>query len=98
MREKIRFIGKIKNATISRIVDKWFISFAIKPSISYFPCKNQASVGIDLGIKHFAVLSNAGFIDSPKPLSKKLKKLKKLSKQLSRKQYPRKKGDKTYAD
>ena len=98
MREKIRFIGKIKNATISRIADKWFISFAIKPSISYLPCKNQASVGIDLGIKHFAVLSNGSFIDSPKPLSKKLKKLKKLSKQLSRKQHPRKKGDKTYAD
>ena len=95
MRENIRFIGKIKNATISRIADKWFISFAIKPSISYLPCKSQASVGIDLGIKHFAVLSNGSFIDSPKPLSKKLKKLKKLSKQLSRKQHPRKKGDKT---
>jgi len=95
MREEIRFIGKISNATISRIADRWFISFAIKPSMSYLPCKNQASVGIDLGIKHFAVLSNGSFIDNPKPLSKKLKRLRRLSKQLSRKQHPRKKGDTT---
>jgi len=95
MREEIRFIGKISNATISKIADRWFISFAIKPSISYLPCKNQASVGIDLGIKHFAVLSNGSFIDNPKPLSKKLKRLRRLSKQLSRKQHPRKKGDTT---
>ena len=96
MRENIRFEGKISNATISRIADKWFISFAIKPSMSYHkPCENQASVGIDLGIKHFAILSDGSYIDGPKPLKQKLKKLKRLSKQLSKKQHPRKKGDKT---
>ncbi len=63
---------------------------AIKPSMSYLPCKNQASVGIDLGIKHFALLSNGSYIDTPKPLKQKLKRLKRLSKQLSRK-----KGDTT---
>jgi putative transposase len=95
MREKIRFIGKISNATISRVAEKWFISFRIKPFLSYLPCKNQASVRIDLGIKYFAVLSNGSFIDSLKPLKRKLKKVKRLSKQLSRKQHPRKKRDKT---
>ncbi len=70
LREDIRFQGKILNATVSRIADRWFISFAIKSSMSYLPCKNQASVGIDLGIK-------------------------KLSRQLSRKQHSRKKGDTT---
>ena len=49
--------------------------------MSYLPCKNQASVGIDLGIKHFAVLSDGIFIDNPKTLSKNLKKLKRLSRQ-----------------
>jgi len=95
MREEIRFIGKIANATISKIAHRWFISFAIKPFMSYLPCKNQASVGCDLGIKHFAVLSNGSFIDNPKPLNKKLKRLKRLSKQLSKKQHPRKKGNTT---
>lgn len=92
--EKVRFEGKISSATISRIADKWFISFVIKPIMSYHEaCESQASVGIDLEIKHLAVLSDGTFIDSPKPLKKKLNKLKKLSRQLSRKQHSRKKGD-----
>ena len=95
LREDIRFQGKILNATVSRIADKWFISFAIKPSMSYLPCKNQASVGIDLGIKKLAVLSNGSYIESPRPLKKLLRKLKKLNRQLSRKQHSRKKGDTT---
>ncbi len=59
---------------------------AIKPSMSYYkPCENQASVGIDLGIKHFALLSNGSYINTQKPLKQKLKRLKRLSKQLSKK-------------
>ncbi|MBL0721140.1 MAG: transposase [Sulfurovum sp.] len=59
------------NATVNKIADKWFISFCIKPSMSYFePFKNQASVGVDLGIKSLATLSNGSFVDSPKPLKK----------------------------
>ena len=34
LRENIRFDGKIMNATVSKIADKWFISFCIKPSMS----------------------------------------------------------------
>jgi len=56
------------NATVSRMADKWFISFGVEASLSYLPCKNQASVGIDLGIKTLATLSNGTFIKSPKPL------------------------------
>ena len=94
LRENIRFDGKIMNATVSKIADKWFISFCIEPSMSYFePCKNQASVGVDLGIKSLATLSNGTFIDSPKPLKKYLKKIKRVSRQLSKKVHSRKKGD-----
>lgn len=95
MREEVRFLGKILNATISRMADRWFVSFGIKPSMSYLPCKSQASVGIDLGIKTLLTLSNGAYIESPKPLKKYLKKLKRLSRQLSKKQHSRKKGDKT---
>jgi len=96
LRENIRFDGKIMNATVSKIADKWFISFCIKPSMSYFePCKNQASVGIDLGIKSLVTLSNGLFVDSPKPLKKYLRKIKRVSRQLSKKVHSRKKGDTT---
>ncbi len=81
-----------KACGVSRIADKWFISFGIKPSMSYLSCKNQASVGIDLGITTLAVLSNGSFVESPRPLKKLQKKLTRVSRQLSKKQHSRKKG------
>lgn len=48
---------QIKNATISKKVGKYFISFLIEytpPKVN----KNREQVGIDVGIKSFAVLSN----------------------------------------
>ena len=47
--------------------------------------KTDNSVGIDLGIKTFATLSNGQKIDAPKPLKKRIKKYRKLSKLLSNK-------------
>ena len=47
--------------------------------------KTDNSVGIDLGIKTFATLSNGQKIDAPKPLKKRIKKYRKLSKSLSKK-------------
>lgn len=54
--------------------------------------KIENSVGIDLGIKTFATLSNGEKIDAPKPLNKRIKKLRNLSKSLSGKT----KGSKRY--
>lgn len=93
--EEIRFQGKITSATISRQADSWFISFAIEPSISFIPCKNQASVGVDVGSKELVTLSNGIQIEAPKPLRVKTRRLKRLSRQLSKKQHSRYKGDST---
>jgi len=93
--EEVRFKGKILNATISREVDNWFISFTIEPIINFLPCKSQASVGVDLGSKSLATLSNGISIKSPKPLKNNLRRLKRLSRKLSKKQHSRFKGDKT---
>ncbi|STZ01554.1 Probable transposase [Moraxella lacunata] len=48
--------------------------------------KTGNAVGIDLGITDLATLSTGEKIQAPKPLKNKLKKLQRLSKQLSRKQ------------
>lgn len=93
--EDIRFEGKILNATVSRQADSWFISFGMEPTISFIPCKNQASVGIDVGSKALATLSNGIQIEAPKPLKKSIRKLRRLSRQLSKKVHSRKKGDTT---
>ena len=52
--------------------------------------ENSNIVGIDVGIKTFAVLSDGSVIKNPKTLKKYLKKLRRESKKLSRKDYDEK--------
>jgi len=47
--------------------------------------KTGKSVGIDLGIKEFCVMSNGGMVPNPKYLKKSIDKLAKLQRSLSRK-------------
>ncbi|MEU1165181.1 transposase, partial [Streptomyces sp. NPDC005921] len=68
---------------------RYFASFVIDTD----PTADQArmpetdqTVGIDLGLSHFAVLSDGTKIDSPRFLRRAEKKLKKAQKELSRKQ------------
>ncbi|MEY3870843.1 MAG: hypothetical protein RLZZ338_4737 [Cyanobacteriota bacterium] len=65
--------------------DRYFASFVVDFTPEALPPSDN-SVGIDLGIIDFATLSNGEKIKSPKPLKKKLKRLRKLQSNLSRKQ------------
>jgi len=53
-----------KNVTISRHADRWFISFKIEVSPTTTEKANR-SVGVDLGIKKLAFLSNGESFDVP---------------------------------
>ena len=70
---------------IKDCADRYFVSFVVEFNPQQLP-ENGQSVGIDLGITDFATLSNGEKIKSPKPLKKRLKRLRKLSRNLSRKQ------------
>ena len=48
---------------------------------------NSNIIGIDVGLKNFAVFSDGNVIENPKTLKKNLKKLRKENKSLSRKEY-----------
>jgi putative transposase len=88
MREEVRFKGEVKSATISRVADKWFVSLQIQCREQQQPCENQASVGVDLGVKQFATLFDGErviVVTGPKPLGKQLKKLQRAQRSLSRK-------------
>jgi len=87
MRESLRFTGKIISATISRIAQRWFVSISVEiEDYSHLPkAENQGVVGVDLGISALATLSTGEVIHGSKPLKKQLKKLKRLSRALSRK-------------
>jgi putative transposase len=85
MRESLRFSGKIHSATVSRKADHWYVSLSVELSEMLKPCESQEGVGVDLGINRLATLSNGETFEGPKPLKNKLKKLRRRSRQLSRK-------------
>lgn len=93
-----KFEGKIKTCTVSRTpTDKFFISILVeddKKLPKKAPIKRETAVGIDLGIKHFAILSDGTKVENPRHLQKSLAKLKVLQKDLSRKKKGSKNRDK----
>ena len=76
--------GIIKSATISRHSSgKYYISLLCKEEIIELP-KTNSTIGIDLGIMDFAILSDGQKIDNNKFTSKMEKKLKREQRKLSR--------------
>jgi putative transposase len=70
---------------IKDAADRYFLSFVVEIVPEKLP-DNGSSVGIDLGIATFATLSTGEKIDAPKPLKKRLKRLRKAQRNFSRKQ------------
>lgn len=76
---------------IRDVAGRFFASFVVETDpdadLARMPgADDLPSVGIDLGLTHFAVLSDGTKIDSPRFLRRAEKKLKKIQKELSRKQ------------
>ncbi len=84
-----QFKGKIKTSTVSKTpTGKYFISILVETEDtipSKAPIDENKAVGVDLGIKTFATLSDGTEIQNPKYLKKALKKLKRLQRSISRK-------------
>lgn len=80
-----KFTGLIKSATISKNPSgQYFISILVDTENIQLP-KNDNKVGIDLGLKDFAITSDGEIFTNPKHLRKSEKRLRKLQKDLSRK-------------
>ncbi len=90
MAQAIRFDGDLRSVVISRdSCGDWFASFSILLPDSYvYPhqCESQATVGVDVGISTLVALSTGEKIDNPRSLRSKERKLRRLSRSLSRKQ------------
>jgi putative transposase len=86
LRERLRFDGKIMKATVSRTADQWFVSITVELPNPTTTRENQAAVGVDVGVTDLAALSTGEKIPGPKAHTGLLKKLRMLSKSLSRKQ------------
>ena len=70
LKEAIPFICSSQTFTVSRQADRWFVSFTVDAERVPPVVHEVESVGIDLGIKCFATLSDKTTYDSPKPLKK----------------------------
>jgi putative transposase len=92
MREDLRFVGKILWVTVSRKGNEWCASISVElPDAATSPSANlnhtiSNVVGIDLGVTQLATLSTGEVFANPNALEKKLDKLRRLSRGLSRKQ------------
>lgn len=85
-----KFNGKSKTVTVSKTpTGKYYVSVLVEvneelPVLK--PIDENKAVGVDIGIKTFAVLSNGDEIQNPRNLKKSLKKLKKLQRKVSKKE------------
>ena len=76
--------GDIKTCAIKKEIDKWYVCFSVEYTPIPKPIPNK-QIGIDVGIKSFAVLTGGKQIDNPKYLIKSEKRLIKKQRQLSSK-------------
>ena len=78
--------GKVKNVTVSRTKSgRYHASFQVEVEIPE-PISRGEMMGVDLGLKHFAVLSDGQKIANPGNLIQAERRLGRLQRQLSRKQ------------
>jgi putative transposase len=64
---------------------RYFASFVVETSDEPLP-ETDSEIGIDLGLTHFAVMSDGEKVDNPRVLRRAAKKLRKAQKALSRKE------------
>ena len=101
MTQRLRFNGKINGVVVSQEGNRYFASFSMlitgdeykrtHPHVKEIHKKE--TVGIDIGVKSALVLSDGIAIESPKPLKQNLRKIKRLSRQLSKRTHARTKQE-----
>jgi putative transposase len=80
--------ARILAATIGRRADRWFVSFTVEVERAIPRGSGKVNVvGVDVGIRHLAVLSTgAPPIPNPRALERSLRKLRRVNRELARRQ------------
>jgi putative transposase len=80
--------ARVLSATVSERAGRWFVSLQVEiESQDHYHEKDELHpiVGVDLGIKTLAVVSDGTTFENPNALKSKMRKLKRLQRSLSRK-------------
>jgi len=80
------YSGRILSATVRRRANRWFVSVTVEEDILDPQPVRGAPVGVDLGVKTLATLSDGTTFANPRALGRRLRKLRQLSRSLSRKE------------
>ena len=89
--------AKILSATVSEKAGRWFVSVQVEEIIPIL-CPTGEPVGIDLGIKTMAVVSDGQVFQNPRALYRYERKLAKLQKKLARQKLTSNRRKKTKTD
>lgn len=89
MAQTLRLSGKILSCVISRDkIGDWYASFSIELSEEFiypYCCKNQAVVGVDIGLKTLAACSDGTKFENQRAFKKAERNIRKRNKSLNRK-------------
>ena len=84
LRERLRLVGKVVGAVVSRDADRWFLSIQVDVGDYQRPRTGNGEVGVDLGLTAFATFSTGKKIEAPKPLQAAWRRLRLRQRSLSR--------------
>ncbi|WP_233563050.1 IS607 family element RNA-guided endonuclease TnpB [Micromonospora musae] len=81
--------ARIMSATVRRDRTRWHVSFTVEVDrAERTPARPGSTVGVDVGIRHLAVLSSGELVLNPRHLDEAQRRLRILGRRLSRRQGP----------
>jgi putative transposase len=83
--EDLRFSGKVMSGVVSLDVDRWYISIIVDTCDSSRRSDNRGTVGVDLGVKNLATLSDGITFNNPKFYNRVQGRIKRLSRSYAKK-------------
>lgn len=84
-RNSRKVIGTPKNVTVSRKGKHWYVSIQVEYETPEMTHKSTSAIGIDMGVKRFATLSDGTFIEPLNSFKKSAEKLATLQRKLKHK-------------
>lgn len=81
--------ARIRSVTVSCRRGRWHASFSVEiDRADRAPARPEAIVGVDVGVRHLAVLSSGQMIPNPRPLERAQRRLRRLNRQAARRTGP----------
>lgn len=85
MAEELRFLGSTLTATISKEADGWYVAILVETDDRLHRKCDLGAIGVDLGIKNFAVFSTGEKLPALKPLRAVSARITRLQRSLAKK-------------